>query len=73
MAMQLSRTERADLIKQLLASLDGPDDACSIDDVEKAWLAEVDQRIDKVNQGSATTESWDVVRSRIAAKLRTAS
>jgi len=69
MAMQLPRAERADLVKQLLASLDEPNEAPG-DDVEAAWLAEVERRIDLIDRGAAKFEPWDVVRERIASRVR---
>lgn len=70
MAMQLPRAERADLAKQLIASLDEPDEVMN-GEVEAAWLAEVERRIEKIDHGTAKFEPWDVVRDRIAAKLQT--
>jgi len=70
MAMQLQRAERADLAKQLIASLDEPDQATD-GDVETAWRMEVERRIEKIDRGAAKFESWNVVRHRIAAGLRT--
>lgn len=69
MAMQLPRAERAELAKQLLASLDESKDAPD-GDVEAAWLAEVERRIDKIDQGTAKFEPWDSVRARIASRDR---
>lgn len=66
-ALQLPPGERADLAKCLIASLDEPAD----ENVEAAWLAEVEQRLQDVDRGTATFEPWDVVRERIAARLRT--
>ncbi|KYF59835.1 addiction module protein [Sorangium sp. So ce854] len=66
-ALQLSPEERADVAKCLIASLDEPADQ----HVEAAWLAEVERRLQDVERGTATFVSWDVVRERIAARLRT--
>ncbi|WP_437875487.1 addiction module protein [Sorangium sp. So ce513] len=65
-ALQLPPEERADVAKCLIASLDGPADR----DVEAAWLAEVERRLQDVERGTATFVSWHVVRERIAARLR---
>lgn len=69
--MQLSRAERAELAKDLLASLD---DAEAVDnrDIESAWLVEVERRIEKIDQGTAKFEAWDVVQARIASRVRPA-
>ncbi|WP_437777177.1 addiction module protein [Sorangium sp. So ce1097] len=66
-ALQLPPEERADVAKRLIASLDEPADQ----DVEAAWLAEVERRLQDVERGTAAFVSWDVVRERIAARLRT--
>ncbi|WP_437917491.1 addiction module protein [Sorangium sp. So ce302] len=64
--MQLPPEERADVAKRLIASLDGPAD----EDVEAAWLAEVERRLQDVDRGTASVEPWDVVRERLATRLR---
>ena len=64
-ALQLPPEERADVAKLLIASLDEPGD----EDVEAAWLAEVERRLQDVDRGTATFEPWEVVRTRIAARL----
>ncbi len=66
--MQLPRGERAELARDLIASLDDPAD----EDVETAWLAEVEKRLREVDNGTAELEDWEAVRSRIAARLATA-
>ncbi|WP_437575123.1 addiction module protein [Sorangium sp. So ce887] len=66
-ALQLPPEERADVAKRLIASLDGPAD----EDVEAAWLAEVERRLQDVDRGTAKVEPWDAVRERLAGRLRT--
>jgi putative addiction module component (TIGR02574 family) len=66
-ALQLPPEERADVAKRLIASLDEPADG----DVEAAWLAEVERRLQDVDRGTAKFEPWEAVRARIAARLRT--
>ncbi|WP_437305915.1 addiction module protein [Sorangium sp. So ce388] len=65
-ALQLPPEERADVAKRLIASLDGPAD----EDVEAAWLAEVERRLQDVDLGTAKVEPWDAVRERLARRLR---
>ena len=65
-ALQLPPEERADIAQNLIASLDEPLD----EDVETAWLAEVERRLQDVNRGTAKLEPWEVVRDRIAMRLR---
>lgn len=66
-ALKLAPEERADVAKHLIASLDEPADG----DVEAAWLAEVERRLHDVDRGTAKFEPWEVVRARIATRLRT--
>ena len=65
-ALQLPPEERADVAKLLIASLDDPAE----EGVEAAWLAEVERRLQDVDRGTAKFEPWEVVRGRIAARLR---
>lgn len=67
-ALQLPREERARVAREIIASLDGPADQ----DVEAAWLAEVERRLDDVERGTAEMVPWDVVRQRVAERLRAA-
>lgn len=68
-AMQLDRQERADLARQLIASLDEDVDTAG-DDVEAAWLDEVERRLSDAEGGTAKFEPWKIVEERIAARLR---
>lgn len=45
-------------------------DETTATDVEAAWLAEVNKRIEKIEQGTAKYEQWDDVYARIAARPR---
>lgn len=60
-AKRLSTTERAELAAGLLASLDGEPD----DDVEAAWAAEIQRRVERVRSGEAKGRSWPEVRERL--------
>lgn len=66
-ALQLPAEDRADVARRLIASLDDAADT----DVEAAWLAEVERRLKDLDQGTAKLETWEVVRERIATRLRT--
>ena len=68
-ALQLPRSERAELVKELAASLNDQDETPTAD-VEAAWLAEVDKRIEKIEQGTAKYETWEVARARVAGRVR---
>lgn len=63
--LELSDEDRAWLASELLASLDGPPDP----DVEAAWAAEIDRRVDEVERGAVELLDWDVVKARLAEKL----
>jgi len=60
-AMRLSITERAKLAAALLASLDGEPE----DDVETAWAAEIQRRVERVRSGRAKGRPWPEVRERL--------
>jgi len=60
-AMQLSTTERAELAAALLASLDGEPE----EDVEAAWAAEIQRRVERVQSGEAKGRPWSEVQERL--------
>lgn len=64
-AMALPPDERAWLAAELIASLDDGADV----DVEEAWAAEIEKRIDEIESGQAETVSWEEARARIRATL----
>jgi putative addiction module component (TIGR02574 family) len=66
-AMALSSEERARIAHELLRSLDEPAD----DDVEGAWVAEIEKRARAVEDGTAELEDWHEVRDRIRARFQT--
>lgn len=68
-AMALARQERADLARQLIASLDDEVDGAE-QDVEAAWLTEVERRVLAAERGTAQFEPWEVAEARIATRLR---
>jgi len=59
-AKRLSTAERAELAAALLASLDGEPE----DDVEAAWTAEIQRRVERVRSGGAKGRPWTKVRER---------
>jgi putative addiction module component (TIGR02574 family) len=65
-ALRLSDAERAEIARELIASLDGPPD----DHVEQAWAHEVARRLGQIDRGEVVPEDWETVRDRIAAELR---
>ena len=64
-AMELSEAERAELARELIASLDGPADL----GVEEAWAEEIRKRIDESRENPSEGSSWAEVRDRIEKKL----
>ena len=64
-ALSLDTRERAEIAAQLIASLDGEPD----EDVEAAWAAEVDRRIEEVEAGRAKLVPWEDVERRIEKEI----
>jgi hypothetical protein len=67
-ALALSEVERADLAAELLVSLEppaAPDD----DQARSAWATEIERRARRVIAGGASSQSWPVVRQRVADSL----
>jgi putative addiction module component (TIGR02574 family) len=64
-ALQLGLSERAELVAELLASLDGEPD----EDVEAAWAAEVARRAARARSGEDPGKPWDEVREQVRRAL----
>ena len=64
-ALRLDADSRAALAVELLASLDGPQDA----DSEAAWNAEIERRVAAIEAGTVRLEPWDTVRRRIEKQI----
>ena len=60
-ALRLEPDARADLVAELLASLDGPADPGA----EAAWDAEIERRIAAIESGTIRLEPWSDVKHRI--------
>ena len=60
-ALCLEPDARADLVAELLASLDGPADPGA----EAAWDAEIERRIAAIETGTIRLEPWSDVKRRI--------
>lgn len=58
-ALSLSTAERAEVAAMLLVSLDGEPD----EEVEAAWAAEIERRVERVRAGQATGRPWSEVRA----------
>ena len=60
-ASDLSDSDRALLAGLLIESLDAEPD----EQVEQAWLAEVERRVAELASGSVETFSWEEVKARL--------
>jgi len=67
-ALSLPLGDRAELARDLMASLDGPSDA----DSKAEWDKEICRRINKLRAGEATLLDPDEVLSRIRKRLNLA-
>jgi len=65
-ALELSESDRATLARDLVASLDGPEDP----DVAKAWNIELCRRINEIETGKAKLIDADEVLARARERLK---
>jgi len=61
----LSKSEKAELVQELLMSLDGPHD----ESVEQAWSDEIVRRVSQVRDGKATLLSSDECLRQLQERL----
>lgn len=66
LALQLPPKGRALLAKELIASLE-PEE--SSDDVESAWVEEIERRAESLERGEATADDWEVSLDRVRRQL----
>jgi putative addiction module component (TIGR02574 family) len=64
-ALTLDTCERADVAAKLIASLDGEPE----EDVEAAWTAEIERRIDEIEAGRVELVPWEDVERRIEREI----
>ena len=64
-ASQLTERERAELAALLLESLEGEPD----EDVEAAWVEEIERRVRQIDSGEVQTIPWEQVRAELYARL----
>jgi putative addiction module component (TIGR02574 family) len=64
-ALELPRPERAELAADLLASLDDEPE----EDVEAAWAAEIERRVQHARENPQEGVSWETVRAEMYADL----
>jgi putative addiction module component (TIGR02574 family) len=63
-ALELDAGERAELVSELIASLDGDLDP----DAEAAWATEVDRRASNAKTGEDPGRPWPEVRAQVRAR-----
>lgn len=62
-AMKLDKSERSELTRRLLETLDEVDE-----DVDSAWRQEVRERVAKIRSGEAELIPWEEAERRLFAK-----
>lgn len=63
-ALSLSLDERAEVVAELLASLDGEPD----EDVEAAWAVEIERRARRVLRDGPSGPTWEEVRAELRSR-----
>jgi putative addiction module component (TIGR02574 family) len=66
-ALDLEPRERERLVEQIMESLVSDKEFAS-DEIERAWLGELQRRSAEIDAGTADLVNWTDVRSRIAAR-----
>lgn len=64
-ALRLDPDARAELVAEILASLDGPADA----NAEVAWDVEIERRVQAIESGEIRLEPWESVKRRLEKDL----
>ena len=64
-SFELNENDRAQLAGLLLESVESDPDQ----DVEQAWVAEIDRRLKSLDDGSATMIPWEEVKRRTHKKI----
>jgi putative addiction module component (TIGR02574 family) len=65
-ALALPLDDRAELAREIIASLDGPPDAGA----EQAWAVEIRRRVREVERGGVKAVPWAEAEKRIKERLR---
>ena len=60
-ALNQSDTDRARIAEALIASLVVPED----NEIDRAWLVEIDKRLRQMDSGSIKCVPWEEVRDRL--------
>ena len=66
-ALRLPLDERATVVAELIASIDGEPDA----DAEQAWAIEIERRARRALRGESAGRDWPSVRADLDARHRT--
>jgi len=66
-ALHLGPSERELLVEQLMQSLVS-EKAFASDEIERAWMVELQRRSAEIDAGTAELVDWSDVRSRIGAR-----
>lgn len=61
-ALKLPREDRARIAAELIASLDGAPEA----GIEAVWDAEVERRIEQMDEGKVRLLDWNAVKAEVA-------
>lgn len=69
--LALPTDERAEIVAELLASLDDAGNSEDTAELDRIWAAEMSRRSQQIASGAATTETWDDVLRRVADDRRT--
>jgi putative addiction module component (TIGR02574 family) len=65
-ALALPVDERAELAREIIASLDGSPD----EGADDAWIDEIDRRVREVEAGTVETVDWPEAERRVMERLR---
>lgn len=68
-ALRLPEADRAELVGELLHSLQPAADAVSEAEVEDAWRREVAARVAELDSGEVETVPWEEIRDQLFARL----
>ena len=69
-ALALPAEQRAELVEDLLASLEKDAAGVDISDIDRHWCAEMSRRSAQITTGEVETQTWDEVLSRVADNRR---
>jgi putative addiction module component (TIGR02574 family) len=65
-AIQLPENERVQVVEQLMVSLEPESD----EDVDSAWVAEIERRSRQIKEGTVSLIPWEEVKSQARKRAR---